>query len=221
MENFLNVVKHSPLFRGIAEEEISSLLNCLGAKTVDYKKGEFIFRVGDSVESVGLLLSGSALVIQEDYWGNRNLISQLSQGELFAESYACSPGAVLSISVETVTPCRVMLLNVKRILTTCPSACSFHSQIIRNLLSDLADKNLRLNDKLSHMGQRTTREKLLSYLSGQAQRRGSSEFDIPFNRQQLADYLSVERSAMSNELCKLRDDGMISFDKNHFKLLDK
>ena len=112
----------------------------------------------------------------------------------------------------------VMFLHIRRVLNVCPSACSHHSQIIRSLLGELAEKNLRLNEKLTHMGQRTTRAKLLSYFSGEVQRRGGYEFDIPFSRQQLADYLGVERSGLSMELGKMRDEGLLDFHKSHFLL---
>ena len=131
-------------------------------------------------------------------------------GQLFAESFACMRGSVLNVSVVTDAPSVVLYLNVRQLLTTCSSACEFHNRVIMNLLSDLADKNLSFNEKLTHMAQRTTREKLLSYLSAESIRQDSQVFDIAYNRQQLADYLSVDRSAMSNELCKLRDEGIIA-----------
>ena len=111
-----------------------------------------------------------------------------------------------------------MFLNVRRVMDVCPSACAHHSRIIRNLLSELAEKNLRFNEKLTHMGQRTTRAKIMSYLSAEAQRLGKYEFDIPFSRQQLADYLAVERSGLSLELGKMRGEGIIDFRKSHFIL---
>lgn len=109
-------------------------------------------------------------------------------------------------------------MDVKRTLHTCDASCSFHGSVIRNLLSDIARKNIQLNEKLIHMAQRTTREKLFSYLSAESVRHNAVAFDIPYNRQQLADYLSVDRSAMSNELCKMRDEGLLSFHKNRFDL---
>ena len=219
MEEFLPVLRRSALFTGIRADEISSMLTCLHARRADYQKGEYLLRVGDRADHVGLLLSGSALIVQENFWGARNLVSQVQPGQLFAEAFACSPGAALTIAVEANEDCSVLWLGVQQILTTCPTACVYHTRMIRNLLSDLADKNLRFNEKLSHLGQRTTKEKLLSYLSAEAQRQGSEAFDIPFTRQQLADYLSVERSAMSAELGKLRDEGVLTFEKNHFHLL--
>lgn len=218
MKKYFDIIKASTIFSGIDENEIESMLVCLNAKEGSYRKGDYLLRTGDSAEEIGLLLYGSVLVIQEDFWGNRNLMSRIVPGQVFAEAFACSPGSVLNVSVTSDEASSVLWLNVRRILTSCPTACSHHSRMIRNLLSDIASKNLRFNEKLTHMCQRTTRDKLMSYLSAEAQRRGISEFDIPFNRQQLADYLSVDRSAMSSALCRLRDDGTLDFDKNHFVL---
>ena len=164
------------------------------------------------------MLAGSTLIVQEDIWGNRNLLSKTGPGQTFAEVFACAPGAVLNVSVEAESAVTVMFLHIRRVLSVCPSACSHHSRIIRNLLGELAEKNLRLNEKLTHMGQRTTRAKLMSYFSAEAQRRSVYEFDIPFSRQQLADYLGVERSGLSVELGKMRDEGLLDFHKSHFLL---
>ena len=164
------------------------------------------------------MLSGSVLIIQEDIWGNWNILSKAGPGQTFAAVYACALGSRLNVSVIAETPVTVMFLNVKRILNVCPSACSHHSRVIRNLLSELAEKNLRFNEKLTHMGQRTTRAKIMSYLSAEAQRLGKYEFDIPFSRQQLADYLGVERSGLSLELGKMKKDGLLDYHKNHFVL---
>ncbi len=221
MKEILAVVRKSSIFSGIADEKTESVLHCLNAKVRGYRAGESILHAGDRIEAVGLLLSGSILVMQEDFWVNRNLMTRIIPVQLFAESFACAQGTAATVNAVADAPCDVMWLNVRRLLTACPEACSHHSRMIQNLLSALANKNLRLNEKLTHMGQRTTKEKLLSYLSAEAQRYGTTEFDISFNRQQLADYLSVERSAMSAELCKLRDDGVLCFEKNHFRLLTK
>ena len=188
----------------------------MGARIDTFPKGSRLLRAGEAVEEVGLVLAGSALIVQEDIWGNRNLLSKTGPGQTFAEVFACAPGAVLNVSVEAESTVTVMFLHIRRVLSMCPSACSHHSRIIRNLLGELAEKNLRLNEKLTHMGQRTTRAKLMSYFSAEAQRRGGYEFDIPFSRQQLADYLGVERSGLSLELGKMRDEGLLDFHKSHF-----
>lgn len=194
------------------------MLSCLETREERFPKDTFLLRTGDTAESIGLVLSGSILVVQEDIWGNRNILSKAGPGQTFAAAYACAPGSLLNVSVLAETPVTAMFLNVKRVLNVCPSACEHHSRIIRNLLGELAEKNLRFGEKLTHMGQRTTRAKLMSYFSAEAQRLGTYEFDIPFSRQQLADYLAVERSGLSLELGKMRSEGLLDFHKSHFIL---
>ena len=218
MKDFLPGIRSAPLFSGISEDELTAMLSCLRAEKKDFPKEAFLLRAGDTAESIGLVLSGSVLIIQEDIWGNRNILSKAGPGQTFAAAYACAPGSRLNVSVAAETPVTALFLNVKRILSLCPSACAHHSRIIRNLLGELAGKNLRFNEKLTHMGQRSTRAKIMSYLSAEAQRHGNYEFDIPFSRQQLADYLGVERSGLSLELGKMRKDGLLDFRKSHFTL---
>ena len=194
------------------------MLSCLETREERFPRDTFLLRAGDTVESIGLVLSGSVLVVQEDIWGNRNILSKAGPGQTFAAAYACAPGSLLNVSVLAETPVTAMFLNVKRVLNVCPSACAHHSRIIRNLLGELAEKNLRFSEKLMHMGQRTTRAKLMSYFSAEAQRLGTYEFDISFSRQQLADYLAVERSGLSLELGKMRSEGLLDFHKSHFVL---
>ena len=194
------------------------MLHCLEVRPETFQKDEYILLAGDRVEAFGLVITGKVLIIQEDFWGNRNILAAVGAGHCFAETFACSPGAVLNVSVMAQTNVQVLFLNVKRILTTCPSTCSHHSRMIRNLLSELAEKNLRLNEKITHLGQRSRRAKILSYLSAEAQRHGSAEFDIAFSRQQLADYLSVDRSGLSMELSRMQEEGLLEYRKNHFVL---
>lgn len=218
MKNFLSVILASRLFSGVSEAELTAMLGCLDARQERFPKDSFLLRAGDTVDCIGLVLSGSVLIVQEDIWGNRNILSKAEPGQTYAASFACAPGSTMTASVVAQTDVTVLLMNVGRIVTICPAACSHHSQVMRNLLSDLADKNLHLNEKLTHMGQRTTRSKLMSYLSAEAQRQERLEFDIPFTRQQLADFLAVERSGLSLELGKMRDEGLLDFRKNHFIL---
>ncbi|NCB30208.1 MAG: Crp/Fnr family transcriptional regulator [Clostridia bacterium] len=219
MKKYLEIIRQSKLFAGVDAPEAEAMLRCLGARSVSYGKGAYILQAGEHADAVGILLAGSACIVHESFWGNRNIVAKLCPGQLFAEAFACTPGAILNMSVVTETPSVALLLDVRRVLATCSSACSFHTRVIRNLLADIAGKNLYFYEKLTHMGQRTTRQKLLSYLSAQALRQGSAVFEIPYNRQELADYLAVDRSAMSNELCKLRDEGILAFRNNHFELL--
>ena len=214
----LDILQLSPLFLGMDQAEIQSTLNCLSAVQKKYGKDEYVLRSGTVTESFGLVLSGNILVIWEDFWGNRNIITHIGAGEIFAESFASLPNNPLSVDAVAQEPTQVLFLNISKVLTTCSLGCASHNLMIRNLVSMLAAKNLKLNEKLQHITQRSTREKILSFLSAQSARNGSSSFEVPFNRQQMADYLSVDRSAMSNELCKLRDEGVLAFQHNHFQL---
>lgn len=209
----------SPLFANTASDQLESVLGCLQARVVEYDKGDTIFRPGQVITYVGVVTHGAVIISMQDYWGNRNILSRVGQGHIFGEAFACSPKIPLTVGVEADGPVRVVFLDVRRIITTCSSTCDYHIDIIRSLLTILSQKNLFLTQKTNHITKRTTREKVLSYLSAESQSAGSNEFDIPFNRQQLADYLSVERSALSTCLGKLQDEGLIEFRRNRFKLL--
>ncbi|TCS77244.1 Crp/Fnr family transcriptional regulator [Pectinatus cerevisiiphilus] len=215
---FINVIKTSPLFIGASEKEIYSMLACLGSFAGKYEKNEAIFHANENITNVGLVLSGSLYLEREDYWGNRSLLLRVEKGELFGEIYACEPLLSTNISAISAEETVVLFMDVQRITTLCTSNCIYHSQLIHNLLSVLAKKAYMLTCKINHITKRTTRNKLLSYFSEQALLAGSSEFMIPFNRQELADFLSVNRSAMSAELSRMQSEGIITFCKNHIKL---
>lgn len=219
MQEYLDVLLLSGLFAGVENHELAAMLGCLSPRIADYKKDAFILQAGESTDSFALVLQGCVHIIQEDFWGNRNILSAVSPGGAFAESFAATPGKPMNVSALAAGDCRVMFLNLRRVLTTCPSSCGHHRQIIENLLAKLAEKNQQLSQKLSHLSKRTTREKLLSYLWAESVRRGSRIFEIPFNRQQLADYLSVDRSALSAELSKLKAEGLLDFHRSTFKIL--
>ena len=218
MEKYLFILKSCPFFSGMTEQEILSILHCLDARVTKKSKNEYIFRSGESTETMGLVLYGSVLEVQEDLWGHRNILAKVLPGDFFAESYAATPGSVLNISVVANEDCRILMLNVNRLLTVCHTACSHHSRLIRNLVSVLAGEVLLRDSKITHISKRSTREKLLSYLSSESIRQGKLAFDIPYDRQQLADYLSVERAAMSAELSKLKKEGILDTERNHFIL---
>ena len=219
MKKYIPVLKRTKLFSGVGEEDIASLLSCLGARKKEYKKGEYILREGEHISDIFILVEGKIHIQKDDYWGNRSILSVISVGEMFGEGYAAPESGALLNDVVAVEDSSVIFFDVKRILTTCSSTCRFHNMIVQNMFFAISDKNRRLVQKLGHMSGRTTRAKLISYLSEEAKRQGSSTFTVPFNRQQLADYLCVDRSAMSNELCKMRDEGMIKFEKSRFELL--
>ena len=219
MKEFIPILKRSWLFAGVTEEEIATMLSCLDAKKHSYTKGEYVFRQGERIDQIALLVKGELYVQQDDYWGNRSILHNVAVGELFGEGHLAPESGISLTDVIAAQDSIVIFFNVRRVLTTCSNACRFHAAVVQNLFFSISQKNRQLVQKLSHMSRRTTREKLISYLSEESKRHGSSSFTIPYNRQQLADFLSVDRSAMSNELSKLRDEGLLTFEKNHFQLL--
>ncbi|MDY5345726.1 MAG: Crp/Fnr family transcriptional regulator [Eubacteriales bacterium] len=219
MEKYVNALKKSALFAGIEQNEILSLLHCVDAKVLNYKKGEFVLRQGDEMVDIALLLDGSLHIQSDDYWGNRSILGHVSGGEIFGEAYVLSHDSRILNDVVAVENSVVMFINAKRIISVCSSTCVFHTKVVQNMFLVISEKNKKLVQKLGHVCKRSIREKLNSYLSQEAKKQKSPNIIIPFNRQQLADFLSVDRSAMSNELCKMRDEGLIEFRKNYFRLL--
>ena len=154
MKKYLPILRISPFFKGLTDNEILSILHCVNAATISRKRDSYIFRAGDSTEVMGLVVSGCVLVIQEDLWGHRNILSKCHAGDFFGEPYAASPGAVLNVSVVADEDCDIILLNVQRLLVSCPTVCEHHQKLIRNLVGVLANKILILNDKITHVGKR-------------------------------------------------------------------
>ncbi len=209
-----------PLFSGISANEISAILKSLNAKKRTYPKNTFVVSVNDPVSSIGIVTSGSVNVIKEDFWGNRMILARLEKGDLFGEAFFCAQLPFYPVSVIAAEDCDILFLNYLKL--TEPSAALGNSptKLMQNMLQILAGKNVLLTQKIEHITRRTTREKLLSYLSSQALQAQSQSFKVPFNRQELADYLAVDRSAMSNELSKLREEGLLRFHKSSFELVE-
>lgn len=219
MQKYIPVLRQTRLFAGISENEIVAMLDCLQAKSRRYKKGEYIFRQGEHLDNVTVVVKGSLLIQNNDYWGNRSIVNTVSVGEVFGEAYAASDSGAMPNDAVAAEDSAVVFLDVKKLLTVCSSGCKFHTLVIQNMFFTLSEKNRKLMQKLGHISKRSTREKLISFLSEEAKRQSSKSFSISFNRQQLADYLSVDRSAMSKELCRMRDEGLLIFEKNKFTLL--
>lgn len=218
MDEYLQLMRQSPLFYGINEDELYTLLKCCDASQQVYEEGEAILRMGESMERVMLLLRGRALVFRETFWGEKEELMLLEEGQSFGEDYACARTAVLPVGVEALEECEILFLSYQRMITFCSLACSFHTRLIQNLLRLVSERSVNMEDKLEHVSRKTTREKLLSYLSKEAILQGNRSFDISYSRQELADYLCVDRSAMSGELGKLKREGVLDFQKNHFTL---
>lgn len=219
MKKYQIVLDRCPLFDGIRTEDLSAMLGCIGGRTQTYAKGEAIWREGDDATHLGMVLSGAVRLEREDYYGNRSIIARRGEAELFCETYACAAVPILPISVVADEDCTVLLMDCRRITVSCSNACTFHSRVIFNLLRLVAEANLVYDQKIQITSKRSTREKLLAYLLSEAKLHGTAEFSIPYDRQELADYLEVERSGLSAEIGKLRKEGILESEKNRFKLL--
>jgi CRP-like cAMP-binding protein len=219
VEKYFPIIQRCPLFEGIAAGDVSALLTCLNAAERGYARNSFIFSEGEKADYVGVVLSGGVHIAQEDFWGNRTIVSHIAPGELFGEAFSCAEVERLPVAAVAAEDTEVLIIDCRRIITTCSSACAFHAGMIKNLLRILARANLALIGKIEHVTRRTTREKLLSYLSRAASAAGGAAFEIPFSRQELADYLAVDRSAMSAELSRMRDEDLIRYNRNRFELL--
>ncbi len=211
-------LSNTQLFRGLEEAEITSLLGCLNATTRSFQKGEVILSEGNITENIGILLSGLAVISCNDIWGNTSILGHVAPGSVFAEVYACIPGEPMLVTVSAVEDTSVLFMNVGRILATCTNACPFHTKLVRNLLTVCAHRSLQLSQRIQHTSSKSIRGRLMSYFSECSKHAGSNSFLIPYNRQQLADYLNVDRSTMCNELSKMQRDGIIEYDKNRISL---
>lgn len=218
MEAYYEIFSKCPLFAGISQKEMGEMLGCLNGKITGIAKGDPVFLEGDSARYMGVVVSGAIQVVRDDYYGNRSVLTVVAPGGLFGETFACAGLEALPVSAIALQNSTVLLLDCRRVLTGCTHACPFHSRLISNLLQGIAQKNLTLTQKIRYMSRKTTREKLMEFLLDQAKEQGNSEFVIPYDRQALADYLGVERSAMSAEIGKLRKEGLLESSGSRFRL---
>ena len=218
MEKYFAILSQNPLFAGISQDDLHSLMHCLAARVEAFPKGAPVFLEGDTAAFIGFVLEGAVQIVLDDLYGNRSLLMQAEQGELFGEAYAAAGVDTMPLSGYAVQDCKIMWLECRRMLTVCTNACGFHSMLVKNLLQVVAQKNLLLSRKVQFMSQKTTKEKLMAYLLDQAKQRNTLEFTIPLDRQALADFLGVERSAMSAELSKLRAAGFLDSKGSWFRL---
>ncbi len=219
MHTFSSILADCWLFRGLAPHEISAVLGCISANRQSYSKHSFVIRAGETVTRAGIVLRGELHIVREDFWGNQTIHAICRPADLFGEVFACLPNHTADVSVLAKQDTEVLYLDMQHLLTFCSNSCAFHNRLIHNYVTVLAQKNRVLSQKIRHCTQRTIRGKVLSYLSEQAVLSGSTTFRIPFNRQQLADYLSVDRSALSAELSRLQTEGKLRFHRNQFTLL--
>ena len=214
----LSQLSHTIVFRGFQDDEIWEALQCLRYRIAHYEKEALILQEGDRTNELGILLDGHVRIERIDYMGNRNILSHVSQGQIFAETYAFLDEEVLLVDVVSGTECNILYIDVHRSHLANIQDYAWYPALLMNLLILSDQKNLELSRRNFHTFSKHVRGRILSYLSEQARQEGSPEFDIPYNRQQLADYLNLDRSALSKELCKMRDEKLLSFHKNHFSL---
>ena len=214
----IHLLAGTMLFQGIREHEIEAMLTCLSAEERTYGKDAYIYRAGDVTGRLGVVMEGAVNIIKDDVWGNRKIIENIGGGQIFGETYACLKGEPLMVDVQASERSRILFMDVNRILTTCSSSCDFHNRLIRSLMYVLAGKNLMLTRKMDIITPKSLRERVMVYLSQESVKQGSRTITVPFNRQQMADYLSVDRSALSAELSRMQRDGVISYEKNRFTI---
>ncbi len=219
-EKVIPLVADCILFDGVSSENLADIFRCLQAKIRRYEKNQVVFQLGQPIRETGIVIQGNVNIEKTDCWGNRSILAKVEAGDMFGEALACASVSCSPIAVVAAESTEILFLDYRRIVTVCSSACAFHSRLIENMMRILAKKNLMLTNKIEHLTQRTTREKLLSYLSAVSLQKGQRSFAISLSRQELADYLAVDRSAMSHELSKLRAEGVINFKKNQFTLCE-
>ena len=212
------LLQHSRIFRGMSETEVSSALSSLRAQEKRYKKGQALLHAGDVTEKLGLVLEGSVTIESNDAWGNRTILSHVGKGQLFAETYALLSDEPLLVDVIANEDCRILFLHVGGMQRLADISAPWAIRFTANLLTISALKNLHLAGRSFHIAPKTVRGRVMAYLNTVSLQTRSTEFDIPFDRQQLADYLNVERTALSKELGKMQKDGLIRTRKNHFRI---
>ena len=218
MKNFMGEV-HSPLFYGIKPDEMNAMLGCIGYHIGTFKKGEIVVFEGDNLKHIGIIISGAVDMVKEDLWGNKTMLVRMRKDELFGETFACGSDNLSVVTFMVSEDAKILFMPFDRVMHSCTMACQFHHRLIENMVKIIADKNRDLMRKVDVVSKRTIREKLLAYLSIQAQVQNSRYFEIPLGRVELAEYLCVDRSALTRELAKMKEDGLIDYDKNCFRIL--
>jgi CRP-like cAMP-binding protein len=208
----------SPLFDGISKQERGAMLGCIGYHIGTFKKGGIVALEGENLRHIGIVLSGSVDMVKEDLWGHKTMLLRFRKDEIFGETFACGEDNLSVVTFQVSEDARILFLPFDRVMHSCTMACRFHHQLIENMVHIIANKNRDLMRKVEVVSRRSIREKLLTYLSIQAQAQGSRYFEIPLGRLELAEYLCVDRSALTRELAKMKDEGLLDYDRNWFRI---
>lgn len=219
MEQYYRILNKCPLFRNFSDMDFEHILPCLTIQVKKYKSDDFIFLLGDQVDVIGIVLEGTLEIIKENLIGNRHIIASLGPSNMFGEGIVCTKERISPVSVLTKTEATVMLIPYQKVITSCEKTCSFHIQLIHNMMLLLGEKNYVLNHKIDLLMIKGMKEKLATFLLYEAKRKGSNRFDIDFNRNELAEYLNVSRPSMSRELAAMKENGIIDYHMNSFHIL--
>lgn len=219
MKKDFELIKKCPLFDKMDDEELNAILKSPHTKIQDFSKNHTVIAEGSNADHVWIVLSGAVQIIRNNYYGNRSIIALINPSQIFAEVFVFSKTETMPVSVVSVTDSRIMLIKLKNILNHNPERNSFYTKLTSNLLRLVTEKNLKLNEKIEIISKHTTREKIMAFLMSQAKLNGSDCFTIPYDRQALADFLEVDRSAMSAEISKLRAEGIIASKRSQFRLI--
>ena len=219
MELFSPILLKCPLFRNICEADLTKLLLCMNAYTKSFQENEYVFLEDDEVNSLGILLSGAAEIIKENPAGARHIVSFLSPGEMFAEGIVCTGKRISPVTVSIRKDSDILMIPYDKIIKTCTGSCKFHHQLIQNMMLILGDKNLNLNYKLELLSLKGMREKLATYLIAESKRQNSLTFQIIPNRNELSEYLNVARTSMCRELARMKEEEILDYYQNSFKIL--
>ncbi len=217
MKDYNKILQYNPLFLNIPLENISSILACLHPQNKIYHKHDTIISTGQTISSIGIVIGGNVKVVKNDGSGNEILITEVFTNEIFAEALVCAGITKSPVSVIANSDCDILFFDYKKILTTCTGTCPSHTKLIENLLSAIAKKSIVLNQKIEIISKRTLREKILCFF--EYQRKGTNQFSISMNREEMANYICADRSAMSAELSRMQQDGIIRYKKNFFEIL--
>lgn len=218
MENLIENL-NTPLFTGISSGDLHTMLGCIGYHIGTYPKGAVIAFEEEKIRHIGILLSGTVDMVKDDLWGNRTLLMRIHKNELFGETFACGSDSQSMVTFLASEDTQILFLPFERVMHNCTTACEFHHRLIENMVEIIADTNRQLMRKIEIISRKSLREKILAYLSVQAQRQKSRYFELPLGRVELAEYLCADRSALTRELKKMKEEGLIDYDRNRFRIL--
>lgn len=221
MEQYYPVLKKCALFRKIGEKELGSLIKCLDAQVRSFRSEDYIFLSGDEINYVGIVLTGIVEVMKENLAGNKHIVAFLEPADMFAEGIVCTVTRISPVTVRVKEDAKVLFVPYERVIKSCGNSCAFHISLIQNMMVVLGEKNVKLNRKLELLTLKGMREKIASFLINEARERGSSMFQIMLNRTELADYLNVSRTSMCRELARMKDEELIDFYGNSFKIINQ